>query len=127
MIRFALNEGQEKTVQAAVNWYYNSSNQVFEIAGWAGTGKSVVLHEIIRRLGLGESEYMAMAYTGQASCVMRTKGFRGARSIHSSLYELVRTELQNNDPFEKVNTTFNTNNIINIINWTSIIIIIIII
>ena len=39
MIRFALNEGQEKTVQAAVNWYYNSSNQVFEIAGWAGTGK----------------------------------------------------------------------------------------
>ena len=108
MIRFALNEGQEKTVQAAVNWYHNSSNQVFEIAGWAGTGKSVVLHEIIRRIGLGESEYMAMAYTGQASCVMRTKGFRGARSIHSSLYELVRTELQNNDPFEKVNTTFNT-------------------
>ena len=108
MIRFALNEGQEKTVQEAVNWYYNSSDQVFEIAGWAGTGKSVVLHEVINRLHLNENEYMAMAYTGQAACVMRTKGFKGARSIHSSLYELVRTEIKKVDPFDNVNTTFNT-------------------
>ena len=108
MIGFALNEGQEKIVQEAVNWYYHSSNQVFEIAGWAGSGKSVVLHEVIRRLGLSEGEFMAMAYTGQAACVMRTKGFKGARSIHSSLYELVRTEIKKIDPFDNVNTTFNT-------------------
>lgn len=108
MIGFALNAGQEKVVQEAVNWYFNSSDQVFEIAGWAGSGKSVVLHEIINRIGLNEAEYMAMAYTGQAACVMRTKGFKGARSIHSSLYELIRREIKKYDPFENMNTTFNT-------------------
>ena len=55
-----------------------------------GTGKSVVLNEIQCRLisqGIIQpSEVLAMAYTGQAAIVMRTKGFPNARSIHSSIY-----------------------------------------
>lgn len=109
-MKFILNEGQEKAVQDAVKWFRHESKQVFEIAGWAGSGKSVVLHEITNRLNLEEHEYMAMAYTGQAACVMRTKGFYGARSIHSSLYELIKKPIKykKNDPFDKINTTFNT-------------------
>ena len=109
MGRFVLNQGQEKVVQEGVNWFRNSSDQIFEISGYAGTGKSVVLHEIIDRLGLDKDEYMAMAYTGQAACIMRTKGFNEARSIHSSLYELIKREVEyKKDPFMNVNTTFNT-------------------
>lgn len=112
MSNFVLNEGQEKTVQEAVHWFKNESSQVFEIAGFAGSGKSVVLHEIIDRLHLHLNEYMPMAYTGQASCVMRTKGFRHARSIHSSLYEFVKVEDNNTtDPFDRVNLKFNTKKI----------------
>lgn len=109
MYGIVLNEGQEKVVNEGVNWFFNSSEQVFEVAGFAGTGKSVVLHEIIDRIGLTKDQYMAMAYTGQAACVMRTKGFAEARSIHSSLYELIRREIHvENDPFYNRNTTFNT-------------------
>lgn len=103
-----LNQGQERVVNQAVHWFNNESSQVFEIAGSAGTGKSVVLHEIINRLGLTDYEYMPMAYTGQAACVMRTKGFSRAKSIHSSLYHLVKMEKRSNNPFENRDTMFNT-------------------
>ena len=87
-----LNSQQEKICQAAVNWYRNSSAQVFEFEGGAGTGKTYTIMEILRRLNLSSGEFLAMAYTGQASIVMRTRGFKNARSIHSSLYEMVEIE-----------------------------------
>ena len=87
-----LNRQQEKVCQAAVNWYKNSSAQVFEFEGGAGTGKTYTIMEILRRLNLSSEEFLAMAYTGQASIVMRTRGFKNARSIHSSLYEIVEIE-----------------------------------
>lgn len=104
-----LNQSQEKTVQEGVDWFHNSSEQIFEIDGEAGTGKSVVLHEIVSRLKLQPYQYMPMAYTGQAAIVMRTKGFMNARSIHSSLYELVKVEMNKKiDPFKAVNLQYDT-------------------
>lgn len=84
-----LNEGQEQIRQQAVDWFYHSSEQVFEIEGPAGSGKSVLIYEILKSLQLTHAQILPMAYTGQASIVMRTKGFITARSIHSALYELV--------------------------------------
>lgn len=84
-----LNSGQEKIKSEAVNWYKNSSEQVFEIEGPAGSGKSVLIYEILKELNLMSYQYMPMAYTGQASIVMRMRGFTTARSIHSSLYEVI--------------------------------------
>lgn len=81
------NEDQERVIQEAVKWAKDSSEQTFQFAGEAGTGKSVTLNGIIQRLGLASFEYMPMAYTGQASIVMRLKGFPYAKSIHSSLYQ----------------------------------------
>lgn len=105
-----LNEGQERIVNEALYWFRNQSEQVFEIEGQAGTGKSVVLMEIVRRLGLNPKEYMPMAYTGQASIIMRLKGFPYAKSIHSSLYHIIKEPIidgEINDPFH-INTEFNT-------------------
>ena len=42
-----LTEEQEKLVEEAVDFYYNSSEQVFQYSGKAGTGKSVVMRAII--------------------------------------------------------------------------------
>lgn len=86
-----LNSGQLKIKNDAVNWFRNSSEQVFEIEGPAGSGKTYLIYEILKELGLHNNEFMPMAYTGQASIVMRTRGFTTARSIHSSLYEIVET------------------------------------
>lgn len=96
------NPVQDKIVEDGINWFKNSSEQVFEIDGEAGTGKSVTLWRIINGLGLQPYEILPMAYTGQASIVMRTKGFLTARSIHSSLYHIVRKPLEykvGDDPF----------------------------
>lgn len=104
-----LTKSQEKTVNDAVDWFNNSSKQLFEIDGEAGTGKSVVLYETIKRLGLKAYQYMPMAYTGQASIVMRTKGFKNAKSIHSSLYELIKVEKDiTDDPFHAINMMYDT-------------------
>ena len=85
-----LNDGQYRIYKEAISWFKSpSSPQVFEIDGLAGTGKSVLIHEILNGLHLTYDQYMPMAYTGQASIVMRTKGFNTARSIHSSLYEVI--------------------------------------
>ena len=87
-----LNEQQEKIKNEAVHWFRHESSQVFEISGAAGTGKTVLIKAILEALHLRSHQYYAMAYTGQASIVMRTRGFKTARSIHSTLYEVVEIE-----------------------------------
>ena len=59
-----LNECQNMIASLAVEHCLYSSDQVFEFAGEAGTGKSVVLFEIVKRLGLKPHEVLAMAPTG---------------------------------------------------------------
>lgn len=80
---------QEQLIKEATNWFYNSDEQVYQYSGKAGTGKSEVMHAIIESIGLNPSEYQAMTYTGAAALVMRRKGFGGAKTIHSSIYEPV--------------------------------------
>lgn len=101
---------QEKVIQEAINWFYNSSEQVFEISGGAGTGKSVVINEIIKRLQLFEWQYLSGAYTGTAAIIMRLKGLTNARTLHSIFYKLI--EKKQYDPItgiEIIDPRFNTN------------------
>ena len=91
-----LNEGQQKVSDAAVDWYWNSSDTLFQFDGKAGTGKSVVLNDIVSRLMLKPENVLPMAYTGQAAIVMRTKGMMGACTCHSGLFEPVEEPLIDN-------------------------------
>lgn len=84
----------------------------FSLTALRGTGKSLVLHEIIRRSNLNYNQVAPATYTGAAACVMRTKGFTNARSLHSWFYELVKMRKvvyddENKKSFTKVNTQFN--------------------
>ena len=96
-----LNEQQEKIKNEAIEWFLHSSDQIFEISGLAGTGKSVLIAAILNELGLSANQVAAMAYTGQASIVMRTKGFPNAKSIHSTLYDVVEIPEANNNLAKK--------------------------
>lgn len=89
MIR--LSQNQEYIVEKAVDWFYNKSNteQVFQYSGIPGSGKSVILMEIIKRLGLDIiTEVAPMSFTGTASLVMRMKGFVNAKTAHSWIYNI---------------------------------------
>lgn len=108
---FIPTKSQEETIRQGIDWFRNGSEQVFEIDGQAGTGKSVVLYEIVRQLRLEPFEVMPMAYTGQASIVMRMKGFPNAKSIHSSLYHLEKVSIDDaKEDINTMNTLYNTKN-----------------
>jgi len=85
-MKLILNECQAAVVDEAEDFYYNSSELIFQIAGPAGTGKSVVLNAIIERLKLKPSEIAAMSYIGAAAIVMRLKGLTNAKTFHSWLF-----------------------------------------
>ena len=83
-----LNKKQSEIVSKAVNWFFNSSEQIFQFSGGPGTGKSVVLNSIIDAIYKKKAINVApMAYTGAASIVMRMKGMPSSRTIHSWLYK----------------------------------------
>ena len=84
---YTLTDEQEKLVDEAVDFYYNSSEQVFQYTGGAGTGKSVVANAIVERLGLSMLDVAPMSFIGAASIVMRLKGLTNAKTIHSWIYE----------------------------------------
>lgn len=103
-----LNRGQEDIVNKAIDWYHNSSEQIFQISGNPGTGKSVVLNSIIHKLNLKQEDVAPMAYTGAAAIVMRIKGLTNARTIHSWVYEVVEVPMLDKDLNPVMNTYFNT-------------------
>ena len=107
-----LNKRQTEVLNKAVDWFFNSSEQVFQFSGGPGTGKSVVLHAIIDKISKKcNIDIAPMAYTGNASIVMRMKGFINAKTIHSSLYTVDEKPLYDNygnivmDPYFNVPVT----------------------
>ena len=102
-----LNKEQQIAADAAVNWFYHSPEQTFQIEGPAGTGKSVVISEILSRLNLSIDEVLAMAYTGQACTIMRKRGMPKACTCHSGLFTPVKTIVKDEFGRAKINKTFN--------------------
>lgn len=97
---FNLNSDQLFVVENAINWFYNSPEQLFQYDGPPGSGKSIVLNEIVNQLGLDINTQVApMSFIGAASLVMRTKGLYSAKTAHSWLYDVyeVPKRLENGD------------------------------
>ena len=81
-----MNE-QEVLIADIIDWFNNSSEQVYEYTGAAGTGKTHVMKEVVSRLGLHSYEVAPMAYVGAAAIVLRMKGLTSAKTIHSWIYK----------------------------------------
>lgn len=84
-----LNKNQESISLEAIQWYHYSSDELFQIDGEAGTGKTYLINHIVNELNLEPEEILPMAYTGQAAIVMRTKGLLNAVTCHSGLFDYV--------------------------------------
>ena len=75
---------QEVALKEVSRWLRgNSTQQVFRLFGYAGTGKTTLIQEIANCIS---EPVIYMAFTGKAALVMQKKGCEGASTIHSGIY-----------------------------------------
>lgn len=82
-----LNGQQNEASKLMVKWW-KSSEQLFQLDGLAGTGKTTIVKYCIDILGLKSDEVIFTCFTGKATQVLTRKG-NFAKTIHSLFYELV--------------------------------------
>jgi exodeoxyribonuclease-5 len=84
-----LTDMQAAALRDAKHWFNNRTKeqQVFSIAGYAGTGKSTIVKFLVDDLGLGDDEVVYGTFTGKAAFVLRKKG-TPCRTIHSLIYRV---------------------------------------
>ena len=80
-----LTKGQQDGLEIACRRYKENVPYTV-IAGYAGTGKTTLVHFIIQELGLHENQVVFVAYTGKAALVLKQKGNKNAMTAHKLLY-----------------------------------------
>ncbi|MDP4024440.1 ATP-dependent RecD-like DNA helicase [Methylobacterium sp. NEAU 140] len=75
---------QSAALQAIEDWHEAHGEQVFYLAGFAGTGKTTLAKHIAAGVS---GQVMFGAFTGKAALVLRQKGCDGASTLHSMLYK----------------------------------------
>ena len=80
-----LNKEQIYAVYQGETWFKSQTNQVFEISGPAGSGKTTLILYLIEQLGLSLEQVLFVAYMGKAACRMALNGLP-AKTIHSAIY-----------------------------------------
>lgn len=97
-----LTDAQERAIDAISAWYRaGPPYRDFYLAGYAGSGKSTITDEAIRRLRSdGCNIVITGAYTGKAAYVLREKGNASAKTIHSMIYSPVEDEVTGEVTFQ---------------------------
>lgn len=90
-----LNNEQIYACYDIENWWRKSNEQLYELDGPAGSGKTTMILSAIEKLGLRLDEVLFVSYMGKAVSQMCRNGLP-ARTIHSSIYncekEIMRDE-----------------------------------
>lgn len=74
-------------------WRSASSDQVFELDGPAGSGKTTIILYLIDKLGLNLEDVLFVAYMGKAACQMARNGLP-AQTIHSAIYDCRKVNMR---------------------------------
>ena len=75
---------QDRALEQVARWLADPGQpQVFRLFGFAGTGKTTLARHLAEHV---DGEVAFGAFTGKAALVMRSKGCRDARTIHSMIY-----------------------------------------
>lgn len=91
MIQFTRQ--QQEIINEFVQFYKDPTQQLFQLVGRAGTGKTTVSLAMIEAAGIPMHRVRACAFIGQAAINLRRHGFPTARTIHSTIYNPVKTFL----------------------------------
>src|ERR1700691_5070343 len=74
---------QYAALKAVSLWLKRGEPQVFRLFGYAGTGKTTLARTIADD---SDGDVLFGAFTGKAALVLRSKGCKDARTIHSLIY-----------------------------------------
>lgn len=94
-----LNRMQQVGFDRAKKWWLDGNEQIFKIAGYAGTGKTYLSSMISTELA--DNKIAFCAYTGKAALVMQQRGMP-ATTIHKLIYETSPEETRHEDDNGKV-------------------------
>ncbi|MEN5278102.1 AAA family ATPase [Brucella sp. TWI432] len=85
---------QDQALKAVADWSKTPRGKpFFYLGGFAGTGKTTLAQHFAQNIGA----VSYAAFTGKASLVLRSKGCRGAQTIHSLIYK-TNDEDQSGEP-----------------------------
>jgi exodeoxyribonuclease-5 len=103
-INFTPTPEQEACTAAAVKHIQagqptRSIDDILTLSGYAGTGKTSLIHLILA--SLAGRRVAVVAYTGKAASVLRSKGVNGARTIHATIYAMIEEEIVDKDTGKK--------------------------
>jgi exodeoxyribonuclease-5 len=75
-------------MKKAVFWWgvEKEFKKYFRIFGYAGTGKTFMVNEIIKELKLSPDDVVFVAYTGAAVLNLKKRGNKDAKTIHKLIY-----------------------------------------
>ncbi len=83
---------QDNALTAVARWLETPRGpQVFRLFGYAGTGKSTLALHLAEHV---DGDVAFAAFTGKAALVMRSKGCKDARTIHSLIYRATDSETE---------------------------------
>ena len=80
-----LNPQQRDAVKKSVKWLKKGTEQLFEITGPAGSGKTTIIQALVDQTGLKKDEVLFVAFIGKAAQNLALKG-HNAKTIHSTIY-----------------------------------------
>ena len=90
-----LTAQQEKAKNLISKWWNEDNNQIFVLAGYAGTGKTFLVDYIVKNVLKLEKERVAfVAPTGKAASILIKKGRTEASTIHRLIYNAVEKEYE---------------------------------
>lgn len=93
-----LSPDQERALTAIDAWM-GSTNQILTFGGFAGTGKTTLIKEVVSKYPHAN----IVAFTGKAVSVLRRKGVGRAQTLHSLLYTVLG-ENDDGDPIFQART-----------------------
>ncbi|MCQ0986348.1 ATP-dependent DNA helicase [Jiella marina] len=103
-----LTPQQDDALQAVAEWLERGEKPIFRLFGYAGTGKTTLARYFAEGI---DGAVQFAAFTGKAAQVLRSKGAKSARTLHSLIYrprgeETVEDEMSG---VSRVSPTFSLN------------------
>lgn len=97
---FTLTDEQQELLEQLLH-FIQSDGKVFILKGFAGTGKTSIIHGLVRYFGEKHQPFVLMASTGRAAKVLMEKARFPASTVHSSIYALDISELSGKNKDEE--------------------------
>ncbi|HQI89785.1 MAG TPA: AAA family ATPase [Tenuifilum sp.] len=87
-----LNKEQKDALAKLIEFVKGNEHDTFILKGYAGTGKTVLVNELLQSPEIKEIPVQLLASTGRAAKILSLKTNRAAQTVHSYIYTFVYDE-----------------------------------